>query len=75
MSNQEVVKVMDCNRCPHRAAETDEYPSDFCALSGLRLDQHTTASSRPIPVPRSCPLRRKDHVVKINRRYTLGGDA
>jgi len=31
------------------------------------------AYNRPIPVPRDCPLRKKDHVVKINRRYTLGG--
>jgi len=71
---QEIVRITDCNRCPYREAETDEYPSDRCTLSGHHLTQNTTAPyNRPIPVPRGCPLRKKDHVVKINRRYTLGG--
>ena len=71
---QEVVKITDCNRCPYREAETDEYPSDRCTLSGWGVHQHTSGDfNRPIPVPSSCPLRKKDHVVKVNRRYTLGG--
>ena len=68
----ETVRITDCNRCPYRESETDEYPSDRCTLSGWGLHQNTTAPyNRPIPVPKSCPLRKKDHVVKINRRYTL----
>ena len=73
---QEIVRITDCNRCPYREAETDEYPSDRCTLSGWGLHQHTSGDfNRPIPVPSSCPLRKKDHVVKINLRYTLGGDS
>jgi len=70
---QEIVRITDCNRCSFRMAETDEYPSDFCTISGHPLSQHTsfTHYGECITPPDSCPLRKKDHIVKINRCYTL----
>ena len=73
---QEVITIKDCNRCPHRYAETGEYPSDRCRLNGSYLHQHTVIAREddPILIPRDCPLRERDHVVKISRRYRFGGE-
>ena len=69
---EKVVKISDCNRCPHRAARTDEYPSDFCRIVDSELSQHTTAPfDRPITPPKWCPLRKGDFRVRV--RYTLAG--
>jgi hypothetical protein len=71
---QEVITITDCGVCPHRYAKTGEYPSDTCSVSGRRLGQMTAPPYKRFMVPPDhCPLRTKDHMVNINRCYTLGG--